>query len=78
MKKFTQSQMSQELGGKVAKLETTDAPLPFIQVGQAADAVILRLKSKLPRVRVKKVASPHQRGWGTDGDSPLGPGGDGH
>jgi len=62
MKKNNQSQMSQELGGKVAKLETADVPLPFIQVGQAADAVILRLSTKLPRVRVKKAATPPHTG----------------
>lgn len=43
-----------------------DASVPFISLGEASQAVVMRLQSKLPRI---KVASPHQRGWGTDGDS---------
>lgn len=43
-----------------------DAAVPFISLGEASQAVVLRLQSRLPRI---KVASPHRRGRGTDGDS---------
>lgn len=43
-----------------------DAAVPFISLGEASQAVVMRLQVKLPRI---KVASPHRRGRGTDGDS---------
>lgn len=43
-----------------------DAEVPFISLGEASQAVVMRLQVKLPRI---KVASPHRRGRGTDGDS---------
>lgn len=43
-----------------------DASVPFISLGEASQAVVMRLQSKLPRI---KVASPRQRGGGADGDS---------
>lgn len=55
---------TQEPDGEVAKLEADT--VPFISLGEASQAVVLRLQSRLPRI---KVASPHRRGRGTDGDS---------
>lgn len=55
---------TEEPDGAVAKLEADT--VPFISLGEASQAVVLRLQSKLPRI---KVASPHRRGRGTDGDS---------
>lgn len=55
---------TEEPDGVVAKLEADT--VPFISLGEASQAVVLRLQSRLPRI---KVASPHRRGRGTDGDS---------
>lgn len=55
---------TEEPDGRVAKLEADT--VPFISLGDATQAVVMRLQVKLPRI---KVASPHQRGRGTDGDS---------
>lgn len=55
---------TEEPDGAVAKLEADT--VPFISLGEASQAVVLRLQSRLPRI---KVASPHRRGRGTDGDS---------
>lgn len=48
-----QSQIEEPLGGTVAKLEPADGSLQFISLGEAADAVIMKLSSRLPRIRVK-------------------------
>ena len=55
---------TEEPDGAVAKLEADS--VPFISLGEASQAVVMRLQVKLPRI---KVASPHRRGRGTDGDS---------
>lgn len=55
---------TEEPDGGVAKLEADT--VPFISLGEASQAVVMRLQVKLPRI---KVASPHRRGRGTDGDS---------
>ena len=55
---------TEEPDGAVAKLEADTVPL--ISLGEASQAVVMRLQVKLPRI---KVASPHRRGRGTDGDS---------
>lgn len=63
---FKLIQTDQEPGGAtVAKLEA-EAGSTFISLGEASQAVVMRLQVKLPRI---KVASPHRRGRGTDGDS---------
>jgi hypothetical protein len=62
------SQMSEELGVSGANQEGAEVPLPFKSLGEAADAVILRLSARLPRIKVK-VASPRTLGRGKDGDS---------
>jgi hypothetical protein len=42
------------IGGAVAKQDAADGSLQFIPLGEAADAVIMKLSAKLPRIRVKR------------------------
>lgn len=43
------TQINQEPGGEVAKLEAE--PVPFVALGEIVQAVVLRLSSDLPRIR---------------------------
>lgn len=42
---------TEEPDGEVAKLEADT--VPFISLGEASQAVVLRLQSRLPRVKVR-------------------------
>ena len=57
---------TEEPDGGVAKLEADTVPSNFTPLGEATNAVVMRLNSKLPRL---KVASPRTLGRGKDGDS---------
>lgn len=45
----------QEPDGAVAKLEADTVPSNFTPLGEATQAVVMRLQSKLPRLRVMGV-----------------------
>lgn len=42
---------TEEPDGRVAKLEADT--VPFISLGEASQAVVMRLQTKLPRIRVR-------------------------
>lgn len=51
----------QEPAGAVAKLEADTVPSNFVPLGAATQAVVMRLSSKRPRIRVFKAGSPQPR-----------------
>lgn len=57
----------QEPGGAVAKLEAYLVPSNFVPLGEATQAVVLRLSSELPRLRVYGVRSVLNEGVSEDG-----------
>lgn len=57
----------QEPGGTVAKLEADLVPSNFVPLGEATQAVVLRLSSELPRLRVYGVRSVLNEGGSEDG-----------
>jgi hypothetical protein len=57
------SEIEEPAGATDANQEGADGSLPFIPLGRATAAVVLRLRTKLPRV---KVASLPLRGRGTE------------
>lgn len=57
----------QEPGGGVAKLEADLVPSNFVPLGEATQAVVLRLSSELPRLRVYGVRSVLNEGGSEDG-----------
>ncbi|ASQ10208.1 hypothetical protein CDO22_08550 [Sinorhizobium meliloti] len=52
---FKLIQTDQEPGASGANQESAEVPSNFTPIGKAADAVILRLQSKLPRIKVKRL-----------------------
>lgn len=50
---FKLTQSNQEFGGDVAKQESVE--FQFIPLGTAIEAVVMRLSSELPRIKVRSV-----------------------
>jgi len=50
---------TEEPDGEVAKLEADTVPSNFTPLGEATNAVVMRLNSKLPRIKVKRLRGLH-------------------